>query len=107
MTSPLTQLLAAAVSLLLILTTVLIFWMRNRVHKLEAVVSEANRNRLELLDKNVALTADLESREALAEAGRSEWGAEAREFFDFIRSSKRGTCTSNRLADVDVTGGED
>lgn len=68
MTSPLTQLLAAAVSLLLIFTTVLIFWMRNRVHKLEAVVSEANRNRLELLDKNVALTADLESREALAEA---------------------------------------
>ena len=49
----------------------------------------------------------LRVREALAEAERSEWGPEAREFFEFIRSSKRGTCTSNRLADVAVTGGED
>jgi len=49
----------------------------------------------------------LRVREALAEAEKGEWGAEAREFFDFIRNSKRGTCTSNRLADVDITGGED
>ena len=46
-------------------------------------------------------------REALAEAGKSQWGSEAREFFDFIKNSKRGTCTSNRLAEADVTGGED
>ena len=49
----------------------------------------------------------LRVREALAEAERSEWGAESREFFDFIRNSKRGTCTSNRLAAADITGGED
>lgn len=49
----------------------------------------------------------LRVREALAEAEKGEWGAEAREFFDFIRASKRGTCTSNRLADVDITGGAD
>ena len=48
----------------------------------------------------------LRVREALAEAEKGEWGAEAREFFDFIRSSKRGTCTSNRLADADITGGD-
>ena len=46
----------------------------------------------------------LRVRDALQEAEKSEWGAEAREFFDFIRSSKRGTCTSNRLADADITG---
>ena len=49
----------------------------------------------------------LRVREALAEAEKGKWGAEAREFFDFIRNSKRGTCTSNRLADTDTTGGED
>jgi UDP-N-acetylglucosamine acyltransferase len=48
----------------------------------------------------------LRVRDALQEAEKSGWGAEAREFFDFIKSSKRGTCTSNRLADADVTGGE-
>jgi len=46
-------------------------------------------------------------REALAEAEKSGWGPEAGEFFDFIRNSKRGTCTSNRLAEADITGGED
>lgn len=46
-------------------------------------------------------------REALEEAAKGEWGAEAAEFFEFIRHSKRGTCTSNRLGDVDVTGGEE
>jgi UDP-N-acetylglucosamine acyltransferase len=49
----------------------------------------------------------LRVREALAEADKSEWGPQAREFFEFIRNSKRGTCTSNRLADADTTGGED
>jgi UDP-N-acetylglucosamine acyltransferase len=49
----------------------------------------------------------LRVREALAEADRTSWGTEAREFFDFIRNSKRGTCTSNRLAEADGTGGED
>jgi UDP-N-acetylglucosamine acyltransferase len=44
-------------------------------------------------------------REALEQAATSEWGPEAREFFDFIRASKRGTCTSNRLADP--IGGDD
>jgi hypothetical protein len=39
-------------------------------------------------------------REALEQAATSEWGPEAREFFDFIKASKRGTCTSNRLADT-------
>ena len=48
----------------------------------------------------------LRVREALVEAEKGEWGAEAREFFDFIRNSKRGTCTSNRLADADMTGGD-
>jgi len=46
-------------------------------------------------------------REAIQEAEKGEWGAEALEFFDFIRSSKRGTCTSNRLAETDSTGGEE
>lgn len=46
-------------------------------------------------------------RDALAESEKSPWGAEAREFFEFIKNSKRGTCTSNRLADADITGGED
>lgn len=49
----------------------------------------------------------LRVREALAEAEKGDWGAEAREFFDFIRNSKRGTCTSNRLALADTTGGEE
>lgn len=49
----------------------------------------------------------LRVREALLEAEKSEWGPEVREFFDFIKNSKRGTCTSNRLADADITGGED
>jgi len=49
----------------------------------------------------------LRVREALAEAEKSGWGPEAAEFFDFIRNSKRGTCTSNRLAEADITGGED
>ncbi len=38
--------------------------------------------------------------EALDQAVGSGWGPEATEFFDFIRASKRGTCTSNRLADT-------
>lgn len=46
-------------------------------------------------------------REALEEAEKSDWGPEALEFFEFIRSSKRGTCTSNRLAEADSTGGEE
>lgn len=37
-------------------------------------------------------------REALAHSKKFEWGAEAAEFLDFIAHSKRGTCTSNRLA---------
>ncbi|MEI6278348.1 MAG: acyl-ACP--UDP-N-acetylglucosamine O-acyltransferase [Verrucomicrobiae bacterium] len=41
----------------------------------------------------------LRVREALEQAAAAEWGPEALEFFDFIRASKRGTCTSNRLAD--------
>ena len=45
--------------------------------------------------------------DALREAEKSGWGAETLEFFDFIRTSKRGTCTSNRLADADITSGED
>jgi UDP-N-acetylglucosamine acyltransferase len=45
-------------------------------------------------------------RDALQEAEKTEWGAESQEFFDFIRTSKRGTCTSNRLADADITGAE-
>ncbi|MFZ4775726.1 MAG: acyl-ACP--UDP-N-acetylglucosamine O-acyltransferase [Terrimicrobiaceae bacterium] len=49
----------------------------------------------------------LRVREALEEAEKSEWGTEAKEFFDFIKSSKRGTSTSNRLAAVDITGAED
>ncbi|TSA30778.1 MAG: acyl-ACP--UDP-N-acetylglucosamine O-acyltransferase [Verrucomicrobiaceae bacterium] len=49
----------------------------------------------------------LRVREALEEAAKSDWGPEALEFFEFIRSSKRGTCTSNRLADSDITGGEE
>jgi UDP-N-acetylglucosamine acyltransferase len=47
----------------------------------------------------------LRVREALEQAAGSEWGPEAQEFFDFIKASKRGTCTSNRLADADATGG--
>ena len=50
----------------------------------------------DITDRNQAL-------DALQEAEKSEWGAEAREFFEFIRSSKRGTCTSNRLAEADAT----
>jgi len=46
----------------------------------------------------------LRVREALADAEKSEWGPEAREFFDFIKTSRRGTCTSNRLADADDQG---
>ncbi len=49
----------------------------------------------------------LRVRESLEEAGKSEWGPEATEFFAFIRASKRGTCTSNRLAEADITGAED
>lgn len=49
----------------------------------------------------------LRVREAIAEAEKSEWGAEAREFFDFIKNSKRGTCTSNRLGGVDSMEAED
>ena len=49
----------------------------------------------------------LRVREALEEAGKSEWGPETREFFEFIRSSKRGTCTSNRLADIDSAEAEE
>ncbi len=49
----------------------------------------------------------LRVREALEAAGTTAWGAEACEFFDFIKASKRGTCTSNRLSAVDITGGED
>lgn len=48
----------------------------------------------------------LRVREALAEAGKLEWGPEATEFFEFIKSSRRGTCTSNRLAEADEQGGE-
>lgn len=40
----------------------------------------------------------LSVRDGLAEAKKSEWGAEVQEFFAFIASSKRGTCTANRLA---------
>lgn len=43
-------------------------------------------------------------REALAEAASREWGPAATEFFDFIRASKRGTCTSNRLAAAEDDG---
>jgi UDP-N-acetylglucosamine acyltransferase len=49
----------------------------------------------------------LRVREALEEAGKTEWGLETREFFEFIRSSKRGTCTSNRLADIDSAEAEE
>jgi UDP-N-acetylglucosamine acyltransferase len=48
----------------------------------------------------------LRVREALDEARKSEWGPEAAEFFEFIKNSKRGTCTSNRLGGEDITGGE-
>ncbi|MEI6033975.1 MAG: acyl-ACP--UDP-N-acetylglucosamine O-acyltransferase [Verrucomicrobiae bacterium] len=43
----------------------------------------------------------LRVREALEQAAASEWGPEATELFDFIRASKRGTCTSNRLANTE------
>jgi UDP-N-acetylglucosamine acyltransferase len=49
----------------------------------------------------------LRVREALEEAEKCEWGPETREFFEFIRSSKRGTCTSNRLADIDSAEAEE
>jgi UDP-N-acetylglucosamine acyltransferase len=45
--------------------------------------------------------------EALARAADSEWGPDATEFFDFIRASKRGTCTSNRLGRAGRESGED
>jgi len=66
MNSPLFLFLAAAVSLLVIFTAVWIFRLRQRACALEAVVGEAHRNRLELLDKNVSLTAELERHEARA-----------------------------------------
>ena len=47
----------------------------------------------------------LSVRDALQEAEATEWGAEAREFFEFIRTSKRGTSTSNRISDR--TGAEE
>jgi diguanylate cyclase (GGDEF)-like protein/PAS domain S-box-containing protein len=68
MTSPLFLSLAAAVSLLVIFTTVWIFRLRQHARALEAVVGEAHRNRLELLDKNVSLTAELDGHEARAHA---------------------------------------
>lgn len=46
-------------------------------------------------------------REGLAEAAKSTWGPEAAEFFAFIAASKRGTCTSNRLAEATEFGGGD
>jgi len=48
----------------------------------------------------------LRVREALGEAAQSDWGPEAREFFDFIAASKRGTCTSNRLSEAGDQGAE-
>ncbi|MFZ4710311.1 MAG: putative bifunctional diguanylate cyclase/phosphodiesterase [Zwartia sp.] len=68
MTSPLFLFLAAAVSLLVIFTLAWTFRLRQRARELEAVVGEAHRNRLELLDKNVSLTAELERHEARAHA---------------------------------------
>lgn len=49
----------------------------------------------------------LRVREALEEAGQTEWGPETLEFFEFIRSSKRGTCTSNRLAEIESAEAEE
>lgn len=46
----------------------------------------------------------LSVRDGLAEASRREWGPAATEFFEFIRASKRGTCTSNRLASSEDAG---
>lgn len=36
-------------------------------------------------------------RAALAQVHGSEWGQEAKEFFDFIAASKRGVCSASRL----------
>ncbi len=63
--------LAATVSLLLVMSVALLFRMRNRARKLEAVVSEANRNRFELLGKNDLLTADIDRCQALVHALRA------------------------------------
>ena len=46
-------------------------------------------------------------REGVAEARKLTWGPEAHLFFDFIESSKRGTCTSNRLGDAQGSDEED
>lgn len=56
---------ASAVPLALIFGALWIFRIRERTHKLEAVVVESNRNRLELQDQNDLLTVEVTRRVAL------------------------------------------
>lgn len=44
----------------------------------------------------LVLLGGLNISQGLAEADKTEWGAEAREFLEFIRASKRGICRSHR-----------